>query len=267
MARKVSERPVAEILAAAPSEYHKFRLSPLNRPLHNTDALRQSMMKYGYLKEYPILVERDPTGFVIREGHHRFRVATSLKIPFCYQVGEPVLSAAEAAALTKQWSLADYVQSYANKGLLAYKALWGYSQSTKIPLSNCIRLLGEPGSNVRKAKEGLFECSNDTRLADTVAYITSAMRKVNVRVATNQFCIQALIDLVLLDGFAATQLVYKIRKFPNKLTPATDVAGYLSMLDNLYNYQAREKVDVAYKARKAAEQRKLSLKRDKRSGK
>ena len=55
------------------NNYGKFVLSPFNREVKRTWRLEQSLLKYGWLDEYPMAVTRLPDGKLrIDDGHNRF---------------------------------------------------------------------------------------------------------------------------------------------------------------------------------------------------
>jgi len=67
------------------NNYQKFVISLFSRNVIKTQGLEESMLKFGFLDVFPVMVRRlDDGRLEILEGHHRFEVACRLGISIKY---------------------------------------------------------------------------------------------------------------------------------------------------------------------------------------
>lgn len=103
--------------------YDQFKVMGGNRNIdtNHVEKLKSAMLENpDWFKTKPAVVNEQ--GYVI-DGQHRLQAARQLNMPFYYVVGEKMnLGAARAMNIRqKQWTLMDYIHSYADGGNKHYK--------------------------------------------------------------------------------------------------------------------------------------------------
>lgn len=266
--RKKKVREIEEqyiIQKALPSDYTKFEMNPFTRITSDSNytKLIESMLQHGFWPEKAIIVEPKGKKFVIVEGHHRFAAATSLGIPFYYIAIPPGTkrpSLAERELLSRIWKLKELVRAWSEQGNENYQILEKFSQEHAIPLSLASRLLAVPGTE-SGLKKGTFVADKRSKRADKVVAIMKAIAEYNPRIARNGYCARAAMNLTYLPEFSLDQMLTKIKNHPGRLQPQADVPGYMDLLEEIYNYHSRTKVDLSRPAQRKAKERSMRLRK------
>ena len=102
--------------------YEIFKHIDYNRDVNasNVKKIKESMTRYGLI--VPIVVSSD--GYVI-DGQHRLEALRELQMPVWYIVSQNIKEdiVMEVNAIRKNWTMRDWVNSFANKGYLEYQKL------------------------------------------------------------------------------------------------------------------------------------------------
>lgn len=108
-----------ETVVYTTNNYNLFSVHPSLRPLREVDALRDYMQQKNLLQYYPIIVNEK---YQILDGQRRFAAAKQLGLPIYFIVSSnfSVWMAIIAGGTRKDWSLGDYLKSYAKQGLPEY---------------------------------------------------------------------------------------------------------------------------------------------------
>jgi len=240
--------------------YCKFELLTFNRNVKSTRALEESFRRYGFLDAYPIHVVLNGSGkFKIKAGHHRFAVARKLNIPIKYIVVEDGgISIYELERSTRNWSLADYLESYCRTSNGEYLAVRRYHQRTGIALSRCIAILGKQisESNLRNQ----FYCGkfkvNDKKFADTIEEIVDICKAYVPNVATKSNFVGALCRIVFVEQFSVSRFSMKMKSHGLRLMdPASTIAEHTGNIERIYNFQTVDKIPLSFLADEAAKNR------------
>lgn len=241
------------------TDYGLFDLYEYNRDVRRTKELTKSMQRHGWIDGKPMhVVQNGKDKLLIKDGHHRFKVAKKLKLPVKYVLSDDVATVHELAKTTVTWTLEDYLSSYVRAKLPEYVKLEEYYNETKIPLSACIYLLGNPsaspiinngvkGITATKFKNGDFKVV-DGNNAQVVADLVTHMRNQKIEWGTYSLLVQALIRLLKLDYFDPERLKHKVATFPGLMKKQPDMECCLRMLETIYNYQSHDKVPLAFPA-------------------
>lgn len=244
--------------------YRIFELLPFNRDVKKVKALMESMKKHGWINAYPMNVVQNGNGKLkIKDGHHRFEVATTLGIPVKYVVCNDTATIYELDKATNKWSVADHMESYCRAGNIEYVKMKEYCRRTGIaPMYAISMLSGETAGSYNQSdlfKTGAFVCKN-TMNADIVADIVLHCKKKGIDWAHNSRMVIALSKIAWVDGFSPLKLKQKITTFPFLIEKKPHVEGYLEMLENVYNYKSQDKVPLKFLATSVAKDRQdLSL--------
>ena len=244
------------------NNYLKFMLSLFNRQVRRTWHLEQSLLKHGWLDEYPMAVTRLPDGKLrIEDGHHRFFAARKHGIPVKYiekANDKPKITQGERDKTHLNWSLKDYMDSFAQNNFAAYVAVFEYHRRTGIKLNACISMLsGASAGSGRWRKqftEGTYRLG-DPAHANLVADLVGHCRKHEFRYWNDTPFVHALSKIAWAEVFDPQVLKHKIAASPELLRKAGKREEYILMLEAIYNRYSKELVALAISAEEAARKR------------
>jgi hypothetical protein len=233
--------------------YNKFELHEFNRNVENIKNLTESMKKHGWIDAYPLhVIENGSDKLKIKAGHHRFEAARALGIPVKYTICGDDATIHELEGATKNWSMKNYLESYARMGNPNYLKLNEYYKKFKIPLNISITLLGgkaanESGWQSITFKQGLFKVGNPT-FAYMVGEFVAFCDELGIEFCRNSRFVLALSKVLVVDGIDVNEFKKKITNHLYMMKKQADVVGYVGMLENVYNRQRGKKLPIAINA-------------------
>lgn len=238
--------------------YDMFELHTFNRDIGSIKHLKNSMAKHGFIAAKPIAVFKNGNGkFKILDGHHRFHVARLLGLPVKYIEIEKDISMYELEKTTNHWSLKDYLDSFIRQGKEDYVRVKDFYEYTGIPVQLCVTLLSgkmSSGATGTAFKDGKFRLGNVTD-AYVVGDLVNHCKKFGIPCATHRSFAIALARIVKVKGFDCETLKHKIATFPGMITNQPNVKMYSKMIEDVYNFQSRKKLPLAFLAEEAAKER------------
>ena len=233
------------------SNYDKFELHEFNRSIHSIKRLQESMNIHGWIDAYPMhVIENGNSKLKIKSGHHRFEAARSLKIPVKYVICDDDSTIHELERSTSNWSMRDYLESYSRVGNPHYLKLSEYYRKYGIPLNVSIPLIQKDGRwsyYCEAFKNGEFKIGNTThaeRVGQTVIYCD----ELGIDFSRNSRFVWALSKVMHVDGLEVEELKKKIKSHIYMMTKQADIAGYVQMLEKVYNRQRGQKLAIAINA-------------------
>ena len=233
--------------------YSEFELHEFNRSIHSIERLQESMKTHGWIDAYPMhVVENGNAKLKIKSGHHRFEAARSLKIPVKYVICEDDSTIHELERSTSNWSMRDYLESYARIGNPHYLKLNEYFRKFRIPLNVSIAIITglsytEGGSITSTFKDGKFKIGNPKHAYD-VGELVLSLDELGVEFCRNSRFVLALSKVLNVDGIVIGELKYKMEHHVYMITKQPDVVGYVNMLEKVYNRQRGKKLAIAINA-------------------
>ncbi len=247
---KLAKAPMNLIQVHTTTNYSLFKVLNGNRDVNqlHLNRLRESIKK-NYLVTI-ILVNRH---FEIIDGQHRFLVCQELNLPINYIVVEDYgLSEVQVLnANMKNWQIQDYVAGYCDLGFedyIIYRdfiAEYGFNNQVAILL-----LSGEfvSGANevsaTTKFKEGKFKIKNlkeSRKTADKIMMI-----KPYYAGYLRRSFIYALVGILKNQNFDFAEFISKLKQQPTKMQDCTNSTQYRDLIEEIYNYRRREKVNLRY---------------------
>ena len=242
------------------NNYSKFLINDFNRDVVNTKVLETSMEKYGWIDAYPMHVVEECGNYVIKAGHHRFEVAKKLGISVKYIVCEnDFITITELEGSTTQWSLKDYMISYARMFISDYEHLKRYYEKTTFPLSVCISLCaGESarsGNYIDKFKNGTYKLGDQSH-ADQLWDIARFLRGLGLKLSSNSQFIKAMSKCIRVESFDVD--LFKKRSKTHLLTYENqpNIEKYIEMIEHIYNKGGRHNtIPLVYLANEEAKRR------------
>jgi hypothetical protein len=242
-------------------DYDIFDLHKINRQVGNVRALRQSMQDFGWLDAYPMFTVRNGgEKLLIKDGHHRFTVAMDLGIPAKYVIcDDDGASIHNLQKATRVWNLADYLHSYARGKDPNYEYVQNYCRRTGFSVAHAAALLSGQAAassgNVRdKFKAGKFVV-RETEYADRVAWVVMSVEKAGFAHARNSRFIAAISRVMFVPSFDHQRFINKVKVHLATMGNRPTISEYCQMIDDVYNRQARDKVNLAWQADQIAAKR------------
>lgn len=159
--------------------YSKFVFSKQNREIKPKTVLsiKESMKKFGFIPGRPVLITKE---WIIVDGQHRFLAAKDLGIEVEFEMleGNYLDKMIQLNSTQSNWTLEDYVNSYASQSIDCYRKLLKFQEKYDLNLSAAITIFfgaGIKSFDIRKG-ENLKIRANADQIADfilncnTVAY-------------------------------------------------------------------------------------------------
>ena len=245
------------------NNYDLFKPHGEQRPVDRSHVrkLAASMVENGFISAHPIHVYREGKTYRIIDGHHRHEAARHTGVDLFYTITGK--SEAGLIAVTnqcvKRWAMPDFIRMYAQRGFIDYITLSNYIEAG-IPHVLAISLLvGQSGGSRGNSSvaNGSFKIKN-TACIDELVRICGLIGAINSEARSRVF-MDALAVLLKLECFSASLLISRIEANPRMLTKCATRQQMLEQLEEIYNFRAREKINLAFiaaeylKARNVAE--------------
>ncbi len=148
--------------------YSKFVFSKQNREVKTKTvlSLKESMTKFGFIPGRPVLITKE---WVIIDGQHRFLAARDLGIEIEFEIleGNYLDKMIHLNSTQSNWTLEDYVNSYASQNIDCYRKLLKFKEKYDLNLSSAITIFFSPSVKSVNIKKGeILKINNN---ADQVA--------------------------------------------------------------------------------------------------
>ena len=221
------------------TNYERFSQLFGNRKINklHQERLKKSISETDLTESNPILVNEH---FQIIDGQHRFEVCKELKKPIHYilKMGYGLREVQRLNANMKNWKMEDYIEGYCDMGHDEYLYLRGFLAQHKLGITNSLQILSNWGGDKNEqVVNGEMKLTNKMR-GETIAKWITELKPIYQGVARRSF-INALIKLYNNRQFNFKQLMSKLQYQQTKLVDCTDVKGYLTLLEEIYNFKER----------------------------
>lgn len=232
-------------------DYNQFKILDSNRAV--TDArknmLKKSIQEYGYIRN-PIVVNEK---MEILDGQGRFSACKELGKPIQFTVveGAGIKECMVLNQNAKNWSLTDFIKSYANQGNQSYvyfdELLEKYNLGI-IPTLYAIENKVSANRGNDAIKNGSIFIDKDTyhQAIETLNIIKGLEPFIN-RIDGRKEIIKIGIIFALKIGICDTnRLVESIKKRFTMIAPVASMNGFLDDLSKIYNYKQRSSETRVY---------------------
>lgn len=229
------------------TDYFLFRSLQGNRkkkPLHLA-RLKESMSE-NYLFTVIIVNEN----YEIIDGQHRFECIKELKLPLHYIVcqGYGLDEVHILNQNSKNWNADDYMDGYCGMGKKDYIIYRDFKQKYKFGHNECMAMLSGNitggGSLVKSFHRGDFKVTHfkkAERLAEKICLLGNLYDGYKKR-----SFVWAMLELLNKEDFEFTEFLQKLKLQPSALTDCSNKSQYISLIEEIYNYRRRNKVNLRY---------------------
>ena len=188
--------------------------------------------------------------FEIIDGQHRFAVISDLKLPLYYVVMEGY-GLNEVHILNqnaKVWRYEDYLQGYCDLGLPHYIKYNEFRNKYNIGYTETYALLTGSHSNSQIMREIFF--SGNFKVIDLNGAINTADKLnflLNYYAGAKRRCfVYSIIKLLKNANFNFEDFIKKLQLQPTSLVDCVTVDSYVELIENIYNYKRREKINLRF---------------------
>lgn len=244
------------------SNYEKFDPLPQNRKVvlnkKTVKLLTESMMKYGFISAFPLLVfHNGGSKLMIKSGHHRFEVARALGLPVWYTVCDNELTISEIEKATTPWTTRNFMESYVRAGNEEYQKAEAFSNKTGISSNmSAILLSGQKntgtgtGQFTEKFRNGEFK-SKDEPFANLVGDIVIHCKSLGVNFATATTFVSALSKAVQVKGFNPAVFKFKVKSHSSLMKRQAGMMEYVGLIEKVYNRCSSDILSIKIEVEKA----------------
>jgi hypothetical protein len=246
------------------TNYAQFTAHANQQPMSagHVKRLMQSMKKNGFVEAKPIHCYRDGKRLIVIDGHHRLAAASTLGIPVAYVVGTKDESGfiADSNFAVRKWSIESFVRLFASKGNPDYVTILKYSDmGIGISFAACL-LSGEltlSGNQTQKVMAGTWKLKTESTIrqivdcANQLKHIAPAI--------WNSKTLHALAILVNLPKFDVATFIARVDANPRAIVKVATREQAIEMIDEIYNFRARNKVDLVFSANQYVNSRKKCI--------
>lgn len=232
------------------TDYFLFKPLGGNRSLNkiHLKRLKDSIAK-NYLFTF-ILVNEN---YQIIDGQHRFECIKELGLPLNYVVckGYGLNEVQILNQNSKNWNYDDYLEGYIDLGYKDYILYKEFKEKYKFDHNSTLILLSKPNQlsnqnqdHVIEFREGKFKVL-DYHYAEGIAKKIWLLNGLYDGFLRRSF-VFAMIRLLKNPEFELTEFITKLKLQPSALTDCTTTDQYITIIEEIYNYKRREKVNLRY---------------------
>lgn len=244
------------------TNYDMFTLIEENRNVdlddRETKNLAESMVEFGWLDAFPMMVKKQGRKLVVFDGQHRLAIAREFGIPVKYVVIDgDVPDVARLQQTAKKWKTRDYAERYAKAGNDHYIELLEFFERYGIPLTMSAAILANTttfGNTSEKFYGGRYQIKS-RRVANELAECWRSLVGINKTFKKAQ-AIKALWACFHVDSFDRERLLAGAERHGGAIKNMADFEGFLDVFEELYNFGRRDRAPLKFDAREAMKSRK-----------
>ena len=227
--------------------YELFKFHIANRKINknHVENIKKSMQKKFLVS--PITVNEK---FEVIDGQHRLIASKDLGLPIYYFINNnySIKEMQRLNAINKNWTPINYLNTgikLNDQNYIDYKRFKNkYGFSHDINLTLLCNNNTKPNAN--KFREGTFKVKNyelACKYADLI-YLVSPFYKGFKRIRF----VSAILFLLKQkqDFFSMQEFINKLKKQPNSLQHCINTRQYLELIEEIYNYRRRLKVNLRF---------------------
>jgi len=214
-----------------------------NKNLLHINRLKKSMAE-TYLFTVIIVNEK----YEIIDGQHRFDVIQELKLPLNYIVckGYGLNEVHILNQNSKTWTSDDYLDGYCKLGYKDYLKYKEFKELYGIGHYECMWLLN--GSQLSNPTQVFFTGDFKIKNYNEACKIIEKIMIVEpyYQEWKRRSFILAMLQLFKNPNFELTEFLQKLKLQPTALSNCSTTNQYVSLIEEIYNYRRREKVNLRY---------------------
>jgi len=227
------------------TDYFLFKPLQGNR---TKNLLHLNRLKKSMSEQYLFTVIIVNENYEIIDGQHRFDVISELQLPLHYVVctGYGLEHVHRFNQISKTWNADDYMNGYCELGYTDYITYRDFKNKYLIGHNECMLLLSGTGVTKHSGNfnSGLLKIKS---VKDAKAIIEKILLLQpyydGYKRRTFIYCMYALLKN---PNFEFTEFIQKLKIQPTALQHCTDVEQYTALIEEIYNYKRRDKVNLRF---------------------
>jgi hypothetical protein len=227
------------------TDYFLFKPIDGNR---NKNHLHLMRLKKSMAENYLFTVIIVNENYEIIDGQHRFDVIKELNLPLSYVVcsGYGLDQVHILNQNSKNWGNADYLEGYCKLGYTEYLEFKKFIDKHQINSQIALYLLSgqDSGQMSKTFNAGNFKIKNLQESENTMDKLhLCGMYFPQYKM---RWFVYAMVRLFKKPQFEFTEFLQKLKTQPTALQVCNDVDQYISLIEEIYNYRRRDKVNLRY---------------------
>jgi hypothetical protein len=186
--------------------------------------------------------------YEIIDGQHRFEIIRELKLPLNYIIcpGYGLKEVHTLNANSKNWTNDDFLNGYCDLGYRDYIIYRDFKNKYGYQHQICFKLLGgsSSGDCTKVFTSGKFKVAN---FGEAVKYAEMIpLVKPFYSGYARQGFVLALLSVLKNPNFSFAGFLRKLELQPTALKDCAKVSGYIALIEEIYNYHRKEKINLRY---------------------
>lgn len=227
------------------TDYFMFKPIEGNR---NKNLLHINRLKKSMSENYLFTVIIVNENYEIIDGQHRFEVISELGLPLHYIIckGYGLKEVHTLNANMKTWNADDYLDGYCQLGYKDYIIYKEFKDKYELGHNETMRLLAGDvnGSDQKVFYSGNFKVK-ELHKAEKVIEKVLMVEPYYDGVRRRSF-IYAMVSLFNNKNFEFTEFLQKLKLQPTALQHCNTTNNYKILIEEIYNYRRREKINLRY---------------------
>ncbi len=186
--------------------------------------------------------------YEIIDGQHRFEILQELGLPINYIIceGYGLEEVQRLNANSKNWTADDFLAGYCDLGYSDYIEYRKFKEKYGFGHAACYLILGvgDNGDLVKKFHSGFFKITDLEKAyknADLIKLIEPFYKGYD-----RTTFVRAMVQLFENPKFVFTEFIQKLAIQPSALVDCINASQYISLIEEIYNYRRREKLNLRY---------------------
>ena len=239
-------------------DYSRFEFLTGNR---NTSINHLRRLKESFSTQYlisPIIVNEK---LQIIDGQHRFKAAQELGLPIYYIIvnGYGLSEVQTLNTNSQNWKKIDFLNGYCDMGIEDYLKFRQFMKDfPDFGFAVCeVILTNKPSGNknqksfgkglsilAKTFENGEFKIDNLSKSYKTAKMVLDF--KPFYSGYSRYVFVSTLITIFNNENYNHNEMIHKLRLNPTSLVDCTNVSQYRTLIEDIYNYKRREKVNLKY---------------------
>jgi hypothetical protein len=236
------------------TDYSMFKSIDGNRNLNllHINRLKKSMQEH-YL--FTVIVVNE--NYEIIDGQHRFNAVRDLGLPLHYVImqGYNLSHVQILNANSSNWTTQDYLEAYCNLGYEDYVRLAEFLRKYKLNITIGASILLQSSAGIAGTYPGsAFEYFKHGTLKITEKQMKDGAKFMEMLYLFEPYFdgfksrsfVFSLMKLMNNPDFSITELLQKVKIQPSALQSCVHVNQMTSLIEEIYNYKRRDKVNLRF---------------------
>ena len=237
---------MAKVLLQFTKNYDMFLLMEDNRDVSDEKHIKDlmgSMERNGFLQSKAISVRNNSNKYEVLDGQHRLEAAKRLGIAVWYNIDDEIpVTALPDLQISKKWLPKDFLKHFVMNGVKSYIKLQELSlQYPKVSITTIALLLegcNQGEGSVNRFKSGTIKITAWDKAVTALKYADELYTLYKQEWLFGRTFLVEFIHIIGIPGYKQKTLLEKLKYRSEEFRQMLSAAGYLKMIEQVYNYKA-----------------------------